>query len=109
MLLGGCAVTNDEWEQFILGKWESDQRGSEWGMFVMQATFENNHKFRVESFFGESQELMVVEGEYKVVGSNLITTTWNAGKPIEMNMQNNDIILKIPGEEPLLLHRMKGK
>ena len=98
-------MKSNELNDFMIGKWQSGQRESEWGTFTMKITFNGNHEFKVESFFGESQEPIIIEGTYKVVESTLIATSWNNGKPIAVSTENNKLILEIASEPPLILQR----
>ena len=98
-------MKNDELNHFMIGKWQSGQRESEWGTFTIKVTFSDNQEFKVESFFGESEEPIVVEGTYKVVESTLIANSWNDGKPIAVSTEDNKLILEIASEPPLILER----
>ena len=75
---------------------------------LLEKTFPNEivkkvNQLRIESFFGDQTDPIVIEDSFVLIHSYLISPSWNKGVPINIGLQNNHLKLIIKNEEPLLL------
>jgi len=105
-ILLGCTMKNANLASFIVGKWESEAKDSEWGVVTMKITFTEKNTFKVENFFGEQTTPLIIEGSYTFDGSHIIAKAWNKGKPIKVSKENNKLILETNEDLPIVLHRV---
>ena len=108
LILGGCIVNSDDLFGFIIGKWETGERDSEWGIVNVRITFTENNTFKIENILKENPaKPLTIEGDFKLVGSHLIASSWNDGEPINIIKKNEILVLEIDDEPSIIVHRLK--
>ena len=107
LFLSGCTMSSNDISTYIIGDWQSEPKETEWGIIKIQASFYSNHTFKVENYFEKKLDPVVIEGKYRLENSKLYCDSWNKGNPITVSNENNQLILRIDNDDPVVLSRVE--
>lgn len=104
----------EKYFDMIIGTWESQKLESEMGLVRHVLTFNQQHQFRLESYFSEAEdgdeqneEPIAIEGGFEVIGERLFAKQLNKDGPLAFKFYNGgqQMSLKLSGQQPVLFDR----
>lgn len=98
-------MNSNELSENVIGCWEGEVEETKWGSAKVKFIFQKDSNFKVSYFFGENVDPLIIEGIYRIEGSQIFASSWNKGKPINATIKQKKLILSMENREQVILNR----
>ena len=89
----------------LVSVWTNNPTQTEWGLCTMEINFQPNGDLGFTLRPAEGEGSISRNGRYSLHRGNLVSDVLNHGQPIPFEIQEDTLVIKVPGETPARFKR----